>query len=65
MESSLDRIALIIALSVVVHHLVYFSLIIFNLVQILEILKLTLVVGIATFFVSFLGTLLFSKKANL
>jgi rod shape-determining protein MreD len=65
MESSLDRIALIIALSVVVHHLVYFSLIIFNLVQILEILKLTLVVGIATFFVSFLGTVLFSKKANL
>ena len=65
MESSLDRIALIIGLSVVVHHLVYYSLIIFNVVQVLEIIKLTLVVGIATFFVSFVLTLLFSKKASL
>lgn len=65
MESSLDRIALIIGLSIVVHHLVYYSLIIFNVVQILEILKLTLVVGIATFFVSFVLTVLFSKKASL
>ncbi|MDP5101195.1 MAG: hypothetical protein NWQ09_07710 [Nonlabens sp.] len=65
MESSLDRIALIIGLSIVVHHLVYYSLIIFNVVQVLEILKLTLVVGIATFFVSFVLTVLFSKKASL
>lgn len=65
MESSLDRIALIIGLSIVVHHLVYYSLIIFNVVQILEILKLTLVVGVATFFVSFVLTVLFSKKASL
>lgn len=65
MESSLDRIALIIGLSIVVHHLVYYSLIIFNVVQILEILKLTLVVGIATFFVSFVLTVLFSKKTSL
>lgn len=65
MESSLDRIALMIALSIVLHHLVYFSLIIFNFTQMLEVLKLTLVVGIATFFVCFLGTVLFSNKASL
>jgi hypothetical protein len=65
LESSLDRIALIIGLSIIFHHLVYYSLIIFNIVQVLQILKLTLVVGIATFFVSFIITVLFSRKASL
>lgn len=65
MQSPLDRIALIIGLSIAIHHLVFYSLIIFNIVQVLEILKLTLVVGIATFFVSFLFTILFSKKSSL
>lgn len=65
MQSPLDRVALIIGLSIILHHFIFYSLIIFNIVQVLEILKLTLVVGIATFFVSFLFTILFSKKSSL
>lgn len=64
-QSPLDRIALFIGLCIIVHHFIFYTLIIFSGVQILEILKLTMVVGLGTFFVSFLLTVLFSKKASL
>lgn len=65
MESPLDRVALFIGLSVVIHHLVYFSMVIFNMIQIIEILKLAFFTGIATFFVSFALTVIFAKKQRL
>lgn len=65
MQSDLDRVALLLGLCVLVHHLTYFMLIIFNFVQVLETLKLTLLTGLATFFVSFMLTIIFSKKPRL
>ncbi len=65
MDSPLDRIALLIGLSVAIHHIVYFSLIIFNVIQFVEIMKLTLFTGIATFFTCFVLTVIFTKKQRL
>lgn len=64
LQSPIDRIALILTLSIIIHHLVFYSLIVFNIVQILEILKFTFAVGIATFFVTFVCLIIFSKKST-
>ena len=59
-RSPLNRVILLLILSVIIHHLVYYLLVIFNIFQILLILKMTLLVGVASLIIS-LGTLMLIK----
>lgn len=60
--SSLDRQLLLVILAVIIHHLVFYSLIVFNSSQILMILKMTLMVGLASALVSFLILMMLKPK---
>ncbi len=57
-----DRILLYLLLSVFLHHLIFYSLVIFNTSQILEILKMTLSVGLATIIVSMIFILMIKPR---
>lgn len=61
-QSPLDRFLLLLLLAIVLHHIILFSLVIFNTSQILYILKLTLSIGIASYIIITILFLLFSKR---
>lgn len=61
-QSPLDRFLLLAVLGIVIHHLLLFSLVIFNISQILYILKLTFTIGIASYVMITILFLLFSKR---
>jgi hypothetical protein len=60
--SSLDRQLLLLTLAILIHHLVFYTLIIFNWSQILVVLKMTLFVGIASLVITFLILILLRPK---
>ncbi|MEP0479158.1 MAG: hypothetical protein ABJD23_03030 [Nonlabens sp.] len=63
-RTPIDRLLLLTVLSVIIHHLVFFSLVIFNTSQILYTLKLTLSVGIATILIASLFLIIFKPKVK-
>jgi cell shape-determining protein MreD len=64
LTTGVDRILLLLCLCVVIHHLVFYSLMLFNMSQILELLKMTLSVGMATIIVSFTFLLLIKPRRS-
>lgn len=62
LQSSIDRILLLLVLSITVHHLIFFTLVIFNSSQILYTIKLTLSVGLASLVVNSILLALFKPK---
>ncbi|MEN8817359.1 MAG: hypothetical protein ABF274_10900 [Nonlabens sp.] len=64
LQSSVDRVMLLLTLSIILHHLIFFSLVIFNSSQILYILKLTLMVGLASLVVNSILLALFKPKVK-
>ncbi len=62
LATSLDRILLLLLLSTFTHHLIYFSLVIFNTSQVLEIIKMICSVGGATIIVSALIMLIIKPR---
>ncbi|WP_405369805.1 hypothetical protein [Nonlabens sp. Asnod2-A12] len=63
-RTPIDRLLLLSVLSVIIHHLIFFSLVIFNTSQILYTLKLTLSVGIATILIASLFLIIFKPKVK-
>lgn len=51
---ALNRFLLLLALSITVHHLVLYLLIYFNILQFLQVLKMTFAIGLSTFFIGFI-----------
>jgi rod shape-determining protein MreD len=64
LQSSVDRVMLLLTLSIILHHLIFFSLVIFNSSQILYILKLSLMVGLASLVVNSILLALFKPKVK-
>lgn len=64
LTTGIDRVLLFLCLCVVIHHLVFYTMIIFNISQILELLQMTLSVGLATIVVSFIALLLIKPKRS-
>ena len=64
LTTGLDRILLFLVLSTLIHHLMFFSLIIFNVSQIIELVKMTLSVGAATIVVSLILLLIIKPKRS-
>lgn len=62
LQSPIDRLLLLLTISILLHHLVYFILVIFNSSQILYTLKLTLSVGLASLIVNSISLALFKPK---
>ncbi len=63
-RTPIDRLILLLVLSVIIHHIIFFSLVIFNTSQILYTLKLTLSVSIATIVIASLFLILFKPKGK-
>jgi len=63
-NSEFNRLILFLVLAIFLHHLIFYLLVIFNITQILEITKMALLVGIASFVVSFLTVLLIKPKRS-
>jgi rod shape-determining protein MreD len=61
-RTPMDRLVLLMVLCITVHHLVFFSLVIFNTSQILYTLKLTLSIGLASLILNILLLLLFKPR---
>ena len=61
-RTPMDRLVLLMVLCITVHHLVFFSLVIFNTSQILYTLKLTLSIGLASLILNSLLLLLFKPR---
>jgi rod shape-determining protein MreD len=61
-QTPIDRLLLFLTLCVLLHHIVFFSLVIFNSSQILHTIKLTLSVGLATFVLNSLLLTLLKPK---
>jgi len=59
MKSSLDRFALLLVLSILIHHLVLYSLIYFNISQTLQVLQMTLFIGLSSMFMGMVLFILF------
>lgn len=64
LTTGIDRILLLLLLCVFIHHFVFYSLVIFNMSQILQLLKLTLSVGIASVVVSMTVLLLIKPRRS-
>lgn len=64
LTTSLDRILLYLTIGTLFHHFVFYSLVIFNFSQILELLKMTLSVGTATVLVSMAILLIMKPKRS-
>ena len=62
LTSSLDRILLLVLMTTFVHHLTFYSFVIFDVSQILELFKMTLSVGIATVVVGMTILLIMKPK---
>lgn len=63
-RTPIDRLLVLLLLSVIIHHLIFYSLVIFNTSQILYTIKLTLSVGIATVLVASLFLIIFKPKVK-
>ncbi|MGJ8683424.1 MAG: hypothetical protein ACSHWW_02290 [Nonlabens sp.] len=63
-KSPLDRFALLLALSVLLHHLVLFTLIYFNMSQVLQVLQMTLFIGLSTIFMGVILFVLFGLRTR-
>lgn len=63
-RTPIDRLLVLLVLSVIIHHLIFYSLVIFNTSQILYTIKLTLSVGIATVLVASLFLIIFKPKVK-
>ncbi|WP_438963100.1 hypothetical protein [Nonlabens sp.] len=63
-KSPIDRFLLLLALAVLLHHLVLFLLVYFNLSQILQVLQMTLYTGISTLFVAVVLFVLFGLRGR-
>lgn len=61
-KSPLDRFALLLAISVLVHHLLLFILIYFNMTQVLQVLQMTLFIGISSVFMGIIIFILFGSR---
>ncbi|WP_041567063.1 rod shape-determining protein MreD [Nonlabens dokdonensis] len=64
LQSPFDRLLLLLVFCIVVHHIVFFSLVIFNGSQILYTLKLTLSIGAATLVVNTILLALFKPRVK-
>lgn len=64
LQSPIDRVLLLLTLSIIVHHLIFFTLVIFNSSQIIYTLKLTLSVGLASLVMNSILLALFKPKVN-
>ena len=64
LTTGLDRILLFLILSIFIHHLMFYSLIIFNVSQIMELIKMTLSVGAASVIVSTILLLIIKPKRS-
>ncbi|BAO55429.1 hypothetical protein [Nonlabens marinus] len=64
LTTGVDRIFLLLLLCVFIHHLVFYTLVIFNMSQILQLLKMTLSVGIASIVVSMTVLLLIKPRRS-
>jgi rod shape-determining protein MreD len=64
LQSSIDRILLLLTLSIILHHFIFFTLVIFNSSQIIYTLKLTLSVGLASLVVNSILLALFKPKVK-
>jgi len=62
LKTPMDKLAVLMVLCIALHHLVFFSLVIFNTSQILYTLKLTLSVGLASLLLSSFLLLLFKHR---
>lgn len=58
-RSPIDRFALLLGLSILIHHLVLFILIYFNMSQVLQVLQMTLFIGLSSIFMGVVLFLLF------
>ncbi len=63
-KSPLDRFALLLALSVFIHHLVLFILIYFNMSQVLQVLQMTLFIGLSSIFMGVILFVLFGLRGK-
>jgi hypothetical protein len=64
LTTGIDRIFLLLLLCIVIHHLMFYSLVIFNVSQILQLLKMTLSVGLASIIVSMTILLLIKPRRS-
>ncbi|MBF4984365.1 hypothetical protein FNJ87_08510 [Nonlabens mediterrranea] len=64
MRSPLDRFILLLALSVLIHHLVLYMLVYFNISQILQVLQMTLFVGLSSIFMGVVLFVLFGWRSK-
>ena len=63
-KSPLDRFALLLTLSVLIHHLVLFILIYFNMSQVLQVLQMTLFIGLSSIFMGVILFVLFGLRGK-
>ncbi|MEP2404857.1 MAG: hypothetical protein ABJH73_11215, partial [Nonlabens ulvanivorans] len=56
LKSPLDRFSLLLVLGVLIHHLILYLLIYFNISQVLQVLQMTLFIGLSSVF---MGVVLF------
>ena len=64
LSTSLDRVFLFLAIGVFLHHLVFFGLVVFNISQIWEWLKMTFAVGAASVILSMVLLLIIKPKRS-
>jgi len=64
LTTGIDRIFLLLLLCIVIHHLMFYSLVIFNSSQLFQLLKMTLSVGLATILVSMTIILLIKPRRS-
>ncbi|EAS21064.1 hypothetical protein BBFL7_01957 [Flavobacteria bacterium BBFL7] len=64
MRSPLDRFILLLALSVLIHHLVLYMLVYFNISQVLQVLQMTLFVGLSSIFMGVVLFVLFGWRSK-
>ena len=63
-RSPLDRFALLLVLSIIVHHLMLFCLIFFNISQVLQVLQMTLFTGLSSIFMGIILFILFGMRSK-
>ncbi len=64
LKSPMDRLLLLLVFCIVIHHLVFFSLVIFNSSQILYTLKLTFSIAVATLLLNTIILALFKPRVK-
>ncbi|PQJ31885.1 hypothetical protein BST92_08065 [Nonlabens arenilitoris] len=64
MKSPLDRFLLLLVLGVLVHHIILYLLIYFNISQVLQVLQMTLFVGLSSVFMGVVLFILFGWRSK-